>query len=220
ARRARLGHSASVAAMQRAPNTSAASGSMREVEHAADVIFIAAANTTESHPVFGAAIKRAHVRGATLVVADPRRTELAGRADIHLQMQPGTDVALFTAMLNHIVARGLEDKPFIAARTTGFDAVRQSVRALTPEVAAKITGVPAERIRRAAEIYAKGPKTSTLWAMGLTQHANGTDLVASLLNLMLACGMIGRWGAALTPVQGRENVPATTAVAATAYVRT
>ncbi len=216
----RLCHSTSVAAMQRALNTSAASGSMREVEHAADVIFIAGANTTESHPVFGAAIKRAHARGATLVVADPRRTELAGRADIHLQMQPGTDVALFTAMLNHIVARGLEAKPFIAARTTGFDAVRQSVRAMTPEVAAKITGVPAERIRRAAEIYANGPKTSTLWAMGLTQHANGTDLVASLLNLMLACGMIGRWGAAMMPVRGQNNVQGASDVGAIPFVYT
>src|SRR5438105_6156752 len=216
----RLCHSTSVAAMQRALNTSAASGSLREVEHASDVIFIAGANTTESHPVFGAAIKRAHVRGATLVVADPRRTELAGRADIHLQMQPGTDVALFTAMLNHIVARGLEDKPFIAARTTGFDAVRHSMRALTPEVAAKITGVPAERIRRAAEIYAKGPKTSTLWAMGLTQHANGTDLVASLLNLMLACGMIGRWGAAMMPVRGQNNVQGASDVGAIPFVYT
>jgi len=216
----RLCHSTSVAAMQRALNTSAASGSMREVEHAADVIFIAGANTTESHPVFGAAIKRAQQRGATLVVADPRRTELAGRADVHLQMQPGTDVALFTAMLNHIVARGFEDKPFIAARTTGFDAVRQSVRALTPEVAAKITGVPAELIRRAAEIYAKGPKTSTLWAMGLTQHANGTDLVASLLNLMLACGMIGRWGAAMMPVRGQNNVQGASDVGAIPFVYT
>src|SRR5438552_3121295 len=216
----RLCHSTSVAAMQRALNTSAASGSMREVEHAADVIFIAGANTTESHPVFGAAIKRAHVRGATLVVADPRRTELAGRADIHLQMQPGTDVALFSAMLNHIVARGLEDKAFIAARTNGFDAVRQSVRALTPEVAAKITGVPADLIRRAAEIYAKGPETSTLWAMGLTQHANATDLVASLLNRMLACGMIGRWGAAMMPVRGQNNVQGASDVGAIPFVYT
>src|SRR5947207_8836504 len=216
----RLCHSTSVAAMQRALNTSAASGSMREVEHAADVIFIAGANTTESHPVFGAAIKRAHARGATLIVADPRRTELAGRADIHLQMQPGTDVALFTAMLNHIVARGLEDRAFIATRTTGFDAVRQAVQALTPEVAAKITGIPAERIRRAAEIYAKGPKTSTLWAMGLTQHANGTDLVASLLNPMLGCGMIRRWGAAMMPVRGQNNVQGASDVGAIPFVYT
>src|SRR5881296_2866949 len=216
----RLCHSTSVAAMQRALNTSAASGSMREVEHAADVIFIAGANTTESHPVFGAAIKRAHERGATLVVADPRRTELAGRADIHLQMQPGTDVALFSAMLNHILARGLEAKRFIADRTKDFTKLRQSVQALTPEVAAKITGVPADLIARAAEIYAKGPNTSTLWAMGLTQHANGTDLVASLLNLMLACGMIGRWGAAMMPVRGQNNVQGASDVGAIPFVYT
>jgi len=216
----RLCHSTSVAAMQRALNTSAASGSMREVEHAADVIFIAGANTTESHPVFGAAIKRAHERGAALLVADPRKTELAGRADIHLQMQPGTDVALFSAMLNHILARGLEDKRFIAERTKYFDHVRQVVGPMTPAVAAKLTGVPAERIQRAAEIYAAGPKTSTLWAMGLTQHANGTDLVASLLNLMLACGMIGRWGAAMMPVRGQNNVQGASDVGAIPFVYT
>src|SRR5207245_3868235 len=106
----RLCHSTSVAAMQRALSTSAASGSMREIEAACNVVFIAGANTTESHPVFGAAIKRAHEHRATLIVADPRKTELAARADLHLQMQPGTDVALFNAMLNHILAQGLEAK--------------------------------------------------------------------------------------------------------------
>src|SRR6266704_1685882 len=216
----RLCHSTSVAAMQRALNTSAASGSMREVEHAADVIFIAGANTTESHPVFGAAIKRAHERGATLIVADPRRTELAARADLHLQMQPGTDVALFNAMLGHILARGLEGKQFVADRTRDFGKLRDSVRAMTPEVAAKITGVPAEQIKRAAEIYARGPNTSTLWAMGLTQHANGTDLVTALLNLMLACGMIGRWGAAMLPIRGQNNVQGASDMGAIPFVYT
>jgi formate dehydrogenase major subunit len=216
----RLCHSTSVAAMQRALSTSAASGSMREVEHAADVIFIAGANTTEAHPVFGAAIKRAQERGATLVVADPRRTELARRATLHLQMQPGTDVALYSAMLHHILARGLENTAFIARRTHGFETVRASVGAMSPDVAAKITGVPAERIRQAAELYAAGPNTSTLWAMGLTQHANGTDLVTSLLNLMLACGMIGRWGAAMMPVRGQNNVQGASDVGAIPFVYT
>jgi formate dehydrogenase major subunit len=202
----RLCHSTSVAAMQRAINTAAASGSMRELEEATDVIFIAGANTTESHPVFGAAIKRAHAAGATLIVADPRRTELAARADIHLQMQPGTDVALFSAMLQHILARGLENGDFIARRTRDFDAVREAVRPYDPDTAARITGVPADLIRAAGERYARGPNTSTLWAMGLTQHANGTDLVTALLNLMFACGMIGRWGAAMIPIRGQNNV--------------
>ncbi|MBX6332088.1 MAG: formate dehydrogenase subunit alpha [Gemmatimonadaceae bacterium] len=202
----RLCHSSSVSAMQRAMNTSAASGSMREVEHESDVIFILGANTTESHPVFGAAIKRAQKRGATLIVADPRRIELAQRADIHLQMLPGTDVALLNAMLHHVLECGLEDKEFIRTRTHGFEAVREAVAPYTPERAETITGVPAHLIREAAERYARGPKSSTLWAMGLTQHHTGTDIVTSLLNLLLCCGMIGRWGAAMMPIRGQNNV--------------
>src|SRR2546430_5771516 len=135
-------------------------------------------------------------------------------------MQPGTDVALFNAMLNHVIASGLEAKQFLTQRTHAFDKVRASVQAMTPEVAAKITGVPADRIREAAEIYARGPNTSTLWAMGLTQHANGTDLVTSLLNLMLACGMIGRWGAAMMPVRGQNNVQGASDVGAIPFVYT
>jgi len=216
----RLCHSTSVSAMQRALNTAAASGSMREIEEACDVIFIAGANTTESHPVFGAAIKRAQLRGARLIVADPRRIELAARADIHLQMQPGTDVALFNAMLNHVMAEGLENRDFIAARTHGFEAVRQAVAPYTPERASVITGVPADKIRRAAEAYARGPNTSTLWAMGLTQHATGTDIVTSLLNLILATGMIGRWGAAMMPIRGQNNVQGASDMGAIPFVYT
>jgi formate dehydrogenase major subunit len=216
----RLCHSTSVAAMQRAINTAAASGSMREIEAACDVIFIAGANTTESHPVFGAAIKRAHERGATLIVADPRRTELAGRAEIHLQMQPGTDVALYSAMLNHILASGLENRTFIAERTHDFEKVRAAVRPYTLDKAAKVTGIPADKIRRAAEIYARGPNTSSLWAMGLTQHANGTDIVTSFLNMMFACGMIGRWGAAMMPIRGQNNVQGASDVGAIPFVYT
>lgn len=202
----RLCHASSVSAMQRALNTSAASGSMREVEHESNIIFILGANTTESHPVFGAAIKRALKRGVTLIVADPRRIELAARATHHLQLIPGTDVALLNGMLHHILAEGLEDKAFIAARTHGFDEVREAVQRYTPEMAESITGVPAATIRAAAEAYARGPKSATLWAMGLTQHHTGTDIVTSLLNLMLACGMIGRWGAPMIPIRGQNNV--------------
>src|SRR6266542_2947625 len=216
----RLCHSTSVAAMQRAINTAAASGSMREIEQACDVIFIAGANTTESHPVFGAALKRAHEKRATLIGADPRRTELAGRADVHLQMQPGTDVALYSAMLNHILSLGLENKAFLAERTHDFDKVRAAVQPYTAAKAAKITGIAAEKIERAAEMYARGPNTSTLWAMGLTQHANGTDIVTSLLNLMFACGMIGRWGAAMLPVRGQNNVQGASDVGAIPFVYT
>lgn len=216
----RLCHSSSVSAMQRAMNTSAASGSMREVEHESDVIFLLGANTTESHPVFGAAIKRAVKRGATLIVCDPRRIELATRAHIHLQALPGTDVAVLNGMLHHILALQLEDRDFIARRTHGFDAVREAVRPYTPERAAQISGIPADLIRRAAELYARGPRSSTLWAMGLTQHSTGTDIVTSLLNLILATGMIGRWGAAMLPIRGQNNVQGASDVGAIPMVFT
>jgi formate dehydrogenase major subunit len=216
----RLCHSSSVAAMSRALNTGAASGSMREIEEAADVIFISGANTTETHPVFGALIKRAVAKGAKLIVADVRRTELAELADVHLQMLPGTDVALYSSMLNHIIAAGLTDETFIAERTKEFSKVKAAVQAYTPEMAAKITGISAEKIRSAAELYAKGPNTSTLWAMGLTQHNTGTDIVASLLNMMLACGMIGRWGAAMIPIRGQNNVQGASDVGAIPFAYT
>jgi formate dehydrogenase major subunit len=214
----RLCHSTSVSAMQDALNTAAASGSMREIEEACNVIFIAGANTSETHPVFGAAIKRAHARGAYLIVADPRRTELATRADIHLQMQPGTDVALYNAMLAHILDLGLEDREFIAARTTDFDAIRDAVQPYTIERSEAITGIPGDLIRQAAERYARGPNTSTLWAMGLTQHLTGHDMVTSLLNLILATGMIGRWGAAMLPVRGQNNVQGASDMGAIPFV--
>jgi formate dehydrogenase major subunit len=216
----RLCHSSSVSAMQRAMNTSAASGSMREIELETDVIFLLGANTTESHPVFGAAIKRAVKRGATLIVADPRRIELAAKAHIHLQALPGTDVALLSGMLNHILAMGLEDRAFIANRTHDFDRVRSACAPYTPERAETISGVPAPLIRRAAELYARGPRSSTLWAMGLTQHQTGTDIVTALLNLILATGMIGRWGAAMIPIRGQNNVQGASDVGAIPMVYT
>jgi formate dehydrogenase alpha subunit len=216
----RLCHSTSVSAMNRALNTAAASGSMREIEEAAEVIFIAGANTTESHPVFGALIKRAVSRGAKLIVADVRKVELAELADLHLQMLPGTDVALFNTMLNHIICTGLTDDEFIAARTRDFDQVRSAVAPYTLELGEKLTGIPQEKIREAAGLYARGPRTSTLWAMGLTQHATGTDIVASLLNLLLACGMIGKWGAQMMPIRGQNNVQGASDVGAIPFAYT
>ncbi|HJU66399.1 MAG TPA: molybdopterin-dependent oxidoreductase, partial [Gemmatimonadaceae bacterium] len=165
-------------------------------------------------------IKRAQRRGARLIVADPRRIELADRADIHLQMLPGTDVALLSAMLRHIVHAGLHDREFIARRTHGFDAAVAAAERYTPELAESITGVPANLIAEAAEVYARGPRSSTLWAMGLTQHRTGTDIVTSLLNLLLATGMIGRWGAAMMPIRGQNNVQGASDVGAIPMVYT
>ncbi|MEK6688658.1 MAG: molybdopterin-dependent oxidoreductase, partial [Gemmatimonadota bacterium] len=216
----RLCHSTSVAAMNRALATAAASGSMREIEEACDVIFVSGANTTETHPVFGALLKRAVAKGARLIVADVRRTELAAMADIHLQMSPGSDVALYNGMLRHILEQGLEDREFVRTRTREFEKVREAVQPYTLARASQISGIPAETIAAAAELYARGPNTSTLWAMGLTQHAAGTDIVTSLLNLMLCCGMVGRWGAAMMPIRGQNNVQGASDVGAIPFAYT
>ena len=181
----RLCHSTSVAAMSRALSTSAASGSMREIEEACDVIFIAGANTTETHPVFGALIKRAVARGAKLIVADVRRTELAALADIHLQMLPGTDVALYNAMLNHIIA-ARPGRPRVHRRARPGSSTKVQGRGGALHPRSWPPRSPASRRTssgRRPSSTPRGPNTSTLWAMGLTQHATGTDIVASLLNL-------------------------------------
>ena len=139
--------------------TSAASGSMREIEEACDVIFISGANTTETHPVFGALIKRAVTKGARLIVADVRRTELAELADIHLQMLPGTDVALYNAMLNHVIAAGLVDREFVATRTHDFEKVKAAVAAVHARRWRRRSRAFRPRpIRAAAEMYARGPQ--------------------------------------------------------------
>ncbi len=216
----RLCHSSSVSAMNRALSTAAASGSMREIEEATDVIFISGANTTETHPVFGAGIKRAIARGAKLIVADVRRIELAELADVHLQLTPGTDVVLYNTMINYIIEAGLADQEFIRTRTREFDKLRDAVRPYTLAMGEKITGIPRETIREASELYARGPRTSTLWAMGLTQHATGTDIVASLLNLLLVCGMIGKWGAQMMPIRGQNNVQGASDVGAIPFAYT
>jgi formate dehydrogenase major subunit len=169
----RLCHSSSVSAMNRALATAAASGSMREIEEACDVIFISGANTTETHPVFGALIKRAVKKGAKLIVADVRRTELAQMADIHLQMMPGTDVVLYNSMLQHIVASGLTDEAFIRDRTHGWEPLKASLHMYRPEVAERITGVRPRRFAQPPRCTraAPAPRRSGRWASRSTAPA-------------------------------------------------
>ncbi len=162
----RLCHSTSVAAMNRALATAAASGSMREIEEACDVIFVSGANTTETHPVFGALLKRAVAKGARLIVADVRRTELAAMADIHLQMAPGSDVALYNGMLRHILEQGLEDREFVRNRTREFDEGQGRGPALHPRQGLPDFGDPRPRRSRPRRRCTPGgptPRPSGRW---------------------------------------------------------
>jgi len=142
----------------------------------------------------------------TLIVIDPRRTELHRRATYSIQFNPGTDVALLNAMMHVIIAEGLEDKQFIAERTEGYEQLRQTVAPYTPEVAEKITGVPAERIRAIARAYGRAERAMIFWGMGISQHTTGTDNARCLISLALLTGNVGRPGTGLHPLRGQNNV--------------
>ncbi len=173
----------------------------------ADVLLVTGSNTTEAHPVLALQMKRAVRRnGAKLILIDPRRIELADFAFLHLRHLPGTDVALFNGMAHVIIAEGLGNSEFVAARTEGYEQFAESVCRWTPERTSHVTGVPAQEIIEAARLYAGARNASIFWAMGITQHTSGTDNVKALSNLALLTGNIGRPGTGLNPLRGQNNV--------------
>jgi len=173
----------------------------------ANVMLVIGSNTTESHPVLSLQMKKA-VRqyGAKLILADPRRIELADFAYLHLRQVPGTDVALANTLAHVILNEGLENREFIEARTEGFETFRAAVQEWTPERGQAVTGVPAEDLIEAARLYATAPAAAIFWAMGITQHTTGTDNVKSMANLALLTGQVGRPGTGLNPLRGQNNV--------------
>jgi formate dehydrogenase major subunit len=172
----------------------------------ADTIFVIGSNTTENHPVIGAKIKQARIRGANIIVADPREVDLAKDADIFLRIKPGTNIALINGMMNVILEEGLQDKEFIAARTENFEELEKVVKNYTPDKAASICGVKPEDIRNAARLYAKADKASIIYCMGITQHTTGTNNVMSTSNLAMLCGNFGKASTGVNPLRGQNNV--------------
>jgi formate dehydrogenase major subunit/formate dehydrogenase alpha subunit len=172
----------------------------------ADLLFVIGSNTTEAHPIIAMEMKRAVQRGATLIVADPRKIWLSTVADRHLQLKPGTDVALLTAMAHVIIAEDLMDHAFIAQHTENFESVRAAVKDTTPEWAEGITGVSADDIRWAARKYATTRKAGIYYTLGITEHTHGTDNVYSLANLVLMTGHLGVRSAGMNPLRGQNNV--------------
>jgi len=203
---ARLCHASTVAGLARAFGSGAMTNSIDELEHA-DCILVTGSNTTEAHPIIALRIKAAVERhGAHLILADPRRIDLVRFARVHMRQRSGTDVALFNAMMNVILAEGLAHEEFIAARTEGFEELRAVVETCTPEWAEAITGVPAEQIRTAARLYGGAERASIVYSMGITQHTTGTDNVLSLANLAMLTGNVGRASTGVNPLRGQNNV--------------
>ncbi len=177
-----------------------------DVNHA-DCLFIAGSNTAWAHPVFFRRIEDARRANPAMkvVVCDPRRTDTASVADLHLPLQPGTDVMLYHAMLHVMLQRGWTRPDWIAAHTTGFAALETRVRDCTPEAAARVCGLPAEDIVEAARLFATSGATLSLYCMGLNQSSSGTDKNAALIGLHLATAQIGRPGAGPFSLTGQPN---------------
>jgi formate dehydrogenase major subunit len=201
----RLCHASSVAALMEGINSGAVSNQVRDVAQS-EVIFVIGANPTVNHPVAATWMKNAAKTGAKLIVADPRRSDLARHATYYLQFNPDTDVALLNAMLHVIVDEGLVNQAFIRDRTSGYDALAENVRKFSPEVMAPICGIDAETIRAVARLYATSKASIIMWGMGISQHVHGTDNARCLIALALSTGQIGKPGSGLHPLRGQNNV--------------
>jgi predicted molibdopterin-dependent oxidoreductase YjgC len=163
-------------------------------------------NTTEAHPVLALRIKKAVRKGATLVVADPRKIWLTKLAKRHLQLRPGTDVWLINAIMHTILEEELQDEDYIREHTEGFDTVREVVARYSPEDAEQVTGVPAEAIRETAREYAREKHAAIFYTLGVTEHACGVENIWSLANLVLMTGHLGYESTGLNALRGQNNV--------------
>lgn len=171
----------------------------------ADVVFVAGANVAECAPITTSYIWRARDRGAKLIVADPRVTPLARTADVFLGLRPGTDSALMGAILHVLIANDWLDHGFIDAHTTGFDEAAAAVADHTPEWAATVTGVPADRIVEAARLWGTSATGMLLHARGIEHQSKGVENVWSCINLGLATGKYGKPGCGVTTITGQGN---------------
>jgi formate dehydrogenase major subunit len=201
----RLCHASSVAALLEGIGSGAVSNPVMDVMQA-EVVLLIGANPVVNHPVAATWMKNAVKRGTKLILADPRRSELARHATHYLQFKPDTDVALLNAMMHTIVEEGLVADEFIAGRTSGYEELRKNVAGYSPEAMAPVCGIPAEEIRTVARLYARSRASMILWGMGISQHVHGTDNARCLIALSLMTGQVGRPGTGLHPLRGQNNV--------------
>jgi formate dehydrogenase major subunit len=210
---ARVCHSPTGYGLKTTLGTSAGTQDFASVDHA-DVVLVIGANPTDGHPVFASRMKRRLRAGAKLIVADPRRIDLVRsphiQAEHHLQLMPGTNVALINALAHVIVTEGLLDEDYVRARCewpefeswARFIAGEQN----SPETTQALTGVPPAEVRSAARIYATGGNAAIYYGLGVTEHSQGSTTVMAMANLAMVTGNIGKLGAGVNPLRGQNNV--------------
>ncbi|MCB0553049.1 MAG: formate dehydrogenase subunit alpha [Phaeodactylibacter sp.] len=202
---ARICHAPTALGMQRTFGTGAATNSIADLQYT-DCILVVGANPTTAHPVTGARIKQQAMKGKTLIVVDPRRTELARHATYHLQLRPGTNVALLNMMIYYILKEKQEDQAFIEKRTEGFEELRRNILAMDIIEMENICGVDRKLVREAALAYATAPNAMSFHGLGVTEHYQGTFGVMLVASLAMITGNIGRRGVGVNPLRGQNNV--------------
>src|SRR6476620_943950 len=171
----------------------------------AEVLLIAGSNCAETFPVLNKFLWQQRDNGGRWIIIDPRETATARQGDLHLQLKPGTDVALANGMLNVLIEENLIDQNFIAGHTNDWEATRAVVEKFTPDVAAQISGVPAEKIEAAGLMYGRANTGMIMHARGIEHHTNGPDNVLSYINIVLATGKIGEPGRCYGTITGQGN---------------
>ncbi len=201
----RLCHASSVAALLEGVGSGAVSNQVNDVEHS-DLIFIIGSNPTANHPVAATWMKNAMKKGAKIVLADPRITDIGRHAWRTLQFKADTDVAMINALIHTVVEEGLVDEEFVRNRADNYEALKENVKGYSPEAMAPICGIPAQTLREVARAYASAKGAMILWGMGVSQHVHGTDNVRCLIALATVAGQIGKPGSGLHPLRGQNNV--------------
>ncbi|MHB2167898.1 formate dehydrogenase subunit alpha [Alsobacter sp. R-9] len=210
---ARVCHSPTGYGLRTTFGTSAGTQDFRSVGQS-DVVLVIGANPTDGHPVFASRLKKRLRQGARLIVIDPRRIDLVQsphvRAEHHLQLMPGTNVALVNAMAHVIVTEGLVDEAFVRERCDlgDFEVWARFIaeERHSPEATQALTGVPAPEVRAAARLYATGGNAAIYYGLGVTEHSQGSTMVMAMANLAMATGNIGRDGVGVNPLRGQNNV--------------
>ena len=202
---ARICHSPTALGLQKAFGTGAATNSADDIYHA-DLFLIIGANPTNAHPVTGAKIKQQVMKGKKLIVLDPVKTELAKIADYHIQLRPGTNVAVLNMMLYFILEAGLEKKTFIKERCEGFENFYKEIKKLNVDQLEKACGVNRELIKKAAIAYATAKNSMEFHGLGVTEHTQGSKTVMLIADLAMVTANLGRKGVGVNPLRGQNNV--------------
>ncbi|MEG6509053.1 formate dehydrogenase subunit alpha [Methyloligella sp. 2.7D] len=210
---ARVCHSPTGYGLNTTYGTSAGTQDFDSIEYS-DVVLVIGANPTDGHPVFGSRMKKRLREGAKLIVADPRQIDLVRsphvEADFHMQLKPGTNVALLTSLAHVVVTEGLVNEDFVRERCDWDEfqdwAAFAAEERNSPEAMEKYTGVPAETVRGAARLYATGGNAAIYYGLGVTEHSQGSTTVMAIANLAMATGNIGREGVGVNPLRGQNNV--------------